>query len=111
MWSIALLVNTSTWNEFQNNWKLVCIVFLQLHLGEQDINRQYQDILLDKISKIKSDPNIADAIKSSDCVEDANSSDLCDLDTYTFTEDEDDGHFESQKRLSSFKRKVRKVIY
>lgn len=108
MWSIALLVNTSTWYDFQNNWKLVCIVFLQLHLGEQYTNHQDQDILIDKINKIKSDPNIFDAIKSSGIAEDDDLSDSFDSNAYTF--DDEDQCFEPRKRLSG-KQKVRKLIY
>ena len=63
-------------------------------------------MLLHKISKLKSDPNIVDAINSSDCVEDNDSSSSYDLgDTYTFAEDIDDNGFESTKRLSSFKKR------
>ncbi|CAF4362502.1 unnamed protein product [Rotaria magnacalcarata] len=28
MWVIALLVNTSTWPEIKDNWRLICQVFL-----------------------------------------------------------------------------------
>jgi hypothetical protein len=99
------------WNEFQSNWKLICIVFLQLHLDQQHMNHQHEDMLLHKISNLKSDPNIVGAINSSERVEDDDSSNSHDLDTYTFAEDIDDDRVKSTKRLSSSKKKVRKVIY
>lgn len=43
LWSIALLVNSLTWTEFKHNWKLICLVFLQLHLGEEHIDQVHQD--------------------------------------------------------------------
>ncbi|CAF1488393.1 unnamed protein product, partial [Adineta steineri] len=108
MWSIALLVNTSTWNEFQNNWKSICVVFLQLHSGEQHISHQHQDILFDKISKIKSDPDIGNAVKSSCRTEDDNSSSSSNSDAYTFAEDEDDEqrYSGSNRRLSDLKKRI-----
>ena len=63
MWSMALLVNTSTWYEFKHNWKLICLVFLQLYIGKDNIGKEYQDALLKKIIKIKSDINIVDVIR------------------------------------------------
>jgi len=111
MWSIALLVNTSTWYEFQNNWKLICVVFLRLHSGKQNTNNQDQDILIDKISKLRSDPNMVNAIRCSGIAkDDDDASDSFDSNTYTFVEDEEDNCFEPKKRLPG-KKKVRKVIY
>jgi hypothetical protein len=107
MWSIALLVNTCLWDEFQNNWKSICVVFLQLHLGEQYVNNQHQDILFDKISKIKSDPDVKSAIKSSCRDEDDNSSYSSDPDKYAFTENDDEQqHFGSNSRSFYLKKKV-----
>ena len=70
MWSIALLINTSTWFEFKHNWHLICIVFLKLYLGEDNYDSGAQDALLGKISTIKSDSNTVDAIRSSEVVQD-----------------------------------------
>ncbi|CAF4396900.1 unnamed protein product, partial [Rotaria magnacalcarata] len=42
MWSIALLINTSSWFEFKHNWKLICLVLLKLHFGEDDHDREAQ---------------------------------------------------------------------
>ena len=63
MWCVAVLVNTSTWNEMMHNWKLICYVFLEMHVGSEDVNQEYQDALVDKISKTRADPNIYAAIK------------------------------------------------
>jgi len=108
MWCIALLINTSTWNEFKHIWQLICLVFLQLHLGEEYVNQEHQDTLLNKISRIKSDSNTADAIKSSDCVEDENGEETSDLGPYDFYDDEEEGVVEPRGRLSgSTRKKVR----
>jgi hypothetical protein len=46
-----------------HNWKLICYVFLELHVGSEDVNQEYQDALVDKISKTRADPNIYAGIK------------------------------------------------
>lgn len=66
MWSIALLINTSTWNEMLHNWKLICYVFLQLHVRCENPNKKYQDALLDRIVKIQTNLDICAAIKSTE---------------------------------------------
>ena len=70
MWCIALLINTSTWGEFLHNWKLICNVFIELHLGQQFINKEHQETLINKISKIKNDTNTRNIINSSDTISD-----------------------------------------
>lgn len=70
MWSIALLVNASTWAEFKHQWTLISVVFIQLHLGNQYVHAQSQDALLDKISKLRSDPNTVDGMKTSEQAQD-----------------------------------------
>lgn len=70
MWSIALLVNASTWAEFKHQWTLISVVFIQLHLGNQCVHAQSQDALLDKISKLRSDPNTVDGMKTSEQAQD-----------------------------------------
>jgi hypothetical protein len=107
MWSIALLINTSTWNEFKHNWKLICLVFLQLCLDEECINQEYQDNLLHNIKKIKSDAVIVDAIKSSDCVQD-NKKELSGLDLYNFDNVNDDA-VSCGASIRSKRKKVRKL--
>ncbi|CAF0902184.1 unnamed protein product [Adineta steineri] len=111
MWSIALLINTGTWVEFQNNWRLVCYVFLQLHLGEENLNQEYQDALLQKITQIKTDSNTLDAMKSSDSIQDVNTKESSDFDEYEFCSDDDeDFHvIETHKGSSKSSRKKRIV--
>jgi hypothetical protein len=58
MWSISLLINTSTWNEMMHNWKPICCVFLQLHVNSENTSNQHCDALLKKIAKIRSDSNV-----------------------------------------------------
>ncbi|CAF4076111.1 unnamed protein product [Adineta steineri] len=112
MWSIALLINTETWVEFQNNWRLVCYVFLQLHLGEENLNQEYQDALLQKITQIKTDSNTLDAMKSSDSIQDVNTKESSDFDEYEFCSDDDDEDFhiiETHKGSSKSSRK-KKIV-
>jgi hypothetical protein len=109
MWSIALLINTSMWDDFKHNWQLVCVVFLQLHRGEEYINRKHRDTLLYKIRKIRSDPNTVDAIKSSDNVRDDNG-ELSNSDLYDFYDEEEDDVVEPRGFSSrSTREKVRKL--
>ena len=92
MWSIALIIHTSTWHEFKNNWRLLCLVFLQLHQGEECVNQEHRDTLVDKIRKIKSDTITVDAIKSTDCVQMKHGKDSSSLHPYEFSDnDNDDG--------------------
>lgn len=86
MWSIALLINTSTWDEFVHNWKLICFVFIQLHLGIEHENNEHRDALIYKISKIKNDSNTVTAIKSSEAVQDENKDDLFSSNIYDYCE-------------------------
>lgn len=83
-----------------------------MHLGKQGTIDQYQDVLLEKIRKIKSDPDIKNAVKSSDCTDDK-SSYADDSDVYGFTENEEDErlYFESSSRRLYFNKKVWKIIY
>ena len=70
MWSVSLLINTSTWYEFKHNWHLICLVFLKFYVGEDNCDGEAQGALLEKISHIKSDTNTIDAIKSSAIIQD-----------------------------------------
>lgn len=110
MWSIALLINTSTWNDFLHNWKLICIVFIELHMGQQHINKEHQESLIHKISKIKNDTNISNAIKFMDKISDDNTSESYCPNIYDFhdSDDEPDGEFFSHAS-KSVKKKVRKT--
>jgi len=110
MWSIALLINTCTWKEFKRNWEIICLVFLQLHLGEQYIKQEHQDILLDKIRKLKCDSDTFNAVKSSNYFESDNQTDLYDSNIYNFYDNEydedDDDHSEANHRFSKKKTKT-----
>ena len=102
---MALLVNTSTWYEFKHNWKLICLVFLQLYIGKDNIGKEYQDALLKKIIKIKSDINIVDAIKQTVLDQDENTKTTSEENLYDFYDDEEDGNF---SRIT--KQKVREIL-
>ena len=108
MWCVALLINSCTWNEFNRNWQLICLVFVQLHVGDQHIKQEHQDLLLDRINKIKSDSDTYTAVKSCDSLEDNNQSTLNDLHGYDFYSDEDDDD-DSEPNNASSKTKKKRV--
>lgn len=65
MWSIALLVNTSTWTEIKDNWRLICLVFWNYGTtGNEDVER-HSTVLLTRIKQISSDQNTVAVIKYS----------------------------------------------
>ncbi|CAF3542908.1 unnamed protein product, partial [Rotaria socialis] len=65
MWAIALLVNTSTWREIKDNWRLICQVFFN-YASNDNINfKQHHATLLSRISNITNDPNSSRAIHQS----------------------------------------------
>lgn len=103
MWSIALLINTSTWSEVVHNWELICLVFMELHLGNESIDRQHHDALLDKISKIEGDPNASTIINSIDdeSIETANNQDPFEYD------DSEDDLEQNEYLATSQKRTIR----
>ena len=106
MWSIALLINSSTWMDFKRNWELICLVFLQVYQDEDHINEEYQDALLNRIAKIKSDPDVRDAIKSSNHDENENRTTSYHSDMYDFDRHEDDIDQEDQTFPRSSRTKV-----
>ena len=108
MWCIALVVNASTWADFKHQWTLICAVFIQLHRGDDRVNAQTQDALLDKISKLRSDPNTVDGMRRSEQAEDDDEKNLYHHDSYDFNdEDIQIGH--SRPSLpQSRQRKVRR---
>ncbi|CAF3060330.1 unnamed protein product [Rotaria sp. Silwood2] len=65
MWSIALLVSTSTWSEIEENWKLICQVFLSYSTNSNLNFKCHHAKLLSRISKITNDPNSTRAINQS----------------------------------------------
>jgi hypothetical protein len=105
MWCIALLINTSVWDEFIHNWKLICFVFLQLHLDGEHINEQYQDALMVKISKIHNDPNTNDAIKASENVQDEDLNNTFNSNIYDYYDSDDELDDELLEHGSKSKRK------
>src|SRR5690349_6220101 len=65
MWCVALLVNTSTWIEMKENWRLICEVFLNYSTNETISFKINYSILLTRISQITNDPNSSAAINQS----------------------------------------------
>ncbi|CAF4455987.1 unnamed protein product, partial [Rotaria sp. Silwood2] len=65
MWCIALLVNTNTWVDMKENWRLICEVFINYSTNETVIFKQHYSILLSRISQITNDPNSSAAINQS----------------------------------------------
>ncbi|CAF3514356.1 unnamed protein product [Rotaria sp. Silwood1] len=110
MWCIALLIHASTWNEFLHNWKLICKVFIELHLGQDFINKEHQEALIDKISKIKNDTNTRNIIKSTDEVSEKNTENLYFSSIYDFDETDDEAEVQLGSNVSKSNRKKKMVI-
>jgi hypothetical protein len=110
MWCIALLINTSTWDEFIHNWKLICHVFVSLHLGQENNDKEYQNVLLEKIKKIKNDSNTRSVIKSSEDLQDKDQDNLYGSNIYDYC-DSDDSEDEVDTKLAEHvsKSKTKKV--
>ncbi|CAF1396575.1 unnamed protein product [Adineta ricciae] len=82
MWSMAVLVNSSTYDEIKENWRLICQVFLNYTTNSNLHFKKYYSMLLSRIMKITSDPNASKAIsQSKDLVKNTN-------DPYEFDDDE-----------------------
>ena len=67
MWSMPLLINTSTWKEMLANWKLICLVFWNYGVNDDDhveAKRNHSN-LLSRIQSITNDPNSKQAIQES----------------------------------------------
>lgn len=64
VWSMALLINTSTWKEMLSNWRLICLVFWNYDNDEDGTSKNYSNLLL-KVQSISSDPNSNQAIGAS----------------------------------------------
>ncbi|CAF3810547.1 unnamed protein product [Rotaria sp. Silwood1] len=65
MWCIALLVNTNTWIDMKENWRLICEVFVNYSTNETVHYKQHYSVLLSRISQITNDPNSSAAINQS----------------------------------------------
>lgn len=108
MWCIALLINTSTWDEFIHNWKLICLVFIQLHLGIEHQNNEHRNALIYKISKIKNNSNTVIAIRSSGAVQGENEDDFFDSNIYDYCEsDHEDNSQHTTHGIKQIRQKVR----
>lgn len=83
MWCIALLVNTSTWVDMKENWRLICEVFLNYSTNETPEFKVNYSILLSRISQITNDANSSAAISQS------RETLLQSNDPYDFTDDDD----------------------
>ena len=82
MWSMALLINTSTWEEMLENWRLVCLVFWDYgSVKDTSKTDRTHSQLLFKISSITNDPNSKQAIQGSKTI-------VTDIpDVYTFDDE------------------------
>ena len=83
MWGIALLVNTSTWVDMKENWRLICEVFLNYSTNETPEFKVNYSILLSRISQLTNDANSSTAIHQS------RETLLQSNDPYDFTDDDD----------------------
>lgn len=99
MWSISLLINTSTWDEFLHDWQLICTVFVQLHLGKEHVNKESYDNLLNRITKIQSDPNLKKVIRSTESLQIDNGNNLSSSLVYEYRDDDDDDGSDVNPRL------------
>jgi len=113
MWCISLLINTSTWDEFLQNWQLICLVFMELHLGQDNVKREHYDALLDRIRKIRSDATIKKAINATGNLpdDDDGGKDISSSSVYDYRNDDADTNLQLPRSNSSSskRRKVRKI--
>ncbi|CAF3628835.1 unnamed protein product [Rotaria sordida] len=109
MWSIALLVNSSTWPEIKENWTLICQVFLS-YSTNNDINfKQHHATLLVRISKITSDPNSSRAISQSKDIL-SNRNDSFEFDDTSEIDDYDDNQMHTNEKTKTNNKKKRLII-
>ena len=72
MWSMALLVNSNTYEQLKDNWRLICRVFINYSTNTTPYFAKHYTVLLSRISEITNDPNASKAItQSKDVVTDA----------------------------------------
>jgi hypothetical protein len=93
MWSVALLVNSNDWKDFQANWQLICQTFCSWHMDTPIHSNGHYNILLNKIADIKGDPNIRASINST------RNDEPVENDIFTFSEEQDET-FDQQSQLS-----------
>jgi hypothetical protein len=65
MWAMALLVNTYTWENIKEYWRLICNVFLNYSKDNTIDFKINCSILTNHISQIANDPNSSTAINES----------------------------------------------
>jgi len=105
MWSIALLINTNDWKIFQMNWLLICKTFLSWHKHTLSFSNCHYDALLDRISKIKTDPNLSTSIEIT------RDNAAITGDTFTFNDQEEVSYDERpQSSYKSIKGRLQPVI-
>lgn len=83
MWSVALLVNTNTWVDMKENWRLICELFLNYSTNETASFKVNYSVLIGRISQITNDENSLAAINQS--LETLSKSN----DPYDFSDDDD----------------------
>lgn len=108
MWCIALLINSPTWKDFSHDWNLICLVFVQLYLGVDQVNKENYDALLNRISKIQSDSNTNKAIKTAERLQAQDGDVSSSSQAYAFDDDNNDDVLVDLPR-SKQKSKRRKV--
>ncbi|CAF0912387.1 unnamed protein product [Adineta ricciae] len=90
MWSIALLVNSNTYEQLKNNWRLICRVFLNYTTNTTPYFAKHYTMLLSRISEITNEPNASKAITQSKEVVTA-TDDPYEFDEEDFFNDDDEG--------------------
>ena len=93
MWSIALLVNSNDWKDLQTAWTLICRTFFSWYKDTLSHPNRHYDALLERITKIKGDPNLHVSIDSTRDDHPTAS------DVYTF-DNEDDMSYNEKQQLS-----------
>ena len=93
MWSVALLVNSNDWKYLQTTWTLICRTFLSWYNDTLSHPNRHYDALLEKITKIKGDPNSHVSI-------DSTRDDHPTVDDVYMFDDEDDVLCEERHQLS-----------
>jgi len=63
MWSMALLVNTNTWEDMKDNWRLICLVFWNYNTTDNAAIERYYASLLSQIEKISNDQSLSETVK------------------------------------------------
>ncbi|CAF4150543.1 unnamed protein product [Rotaria sp. Silwood2] len=108
MWSIALLVNTNTWPEMKQNWRLICQVFLSYSTDDNINFKQHHATLLSHISKITGDPNSCRAISQSKQIL-SSIDDPYEFDNNNKNDDYDDNHLHTNGKTKISNKKKQSI--